>query len=99
MKKSMKAVVATVFALTSTFAMTSTAGASAPSVKNNDKCLKTQYGKSTKTGSTSFKCTYSTTTKKYTWTKVASVATTVPAIDLAKLDKTGWPKDRKSFIG
>jgi len=91
MKKSMKAVVATVFALTSTFAMTSTAGASAPSVKNNDKCLKTQYGKSTKTGSTSFKCTYSTKTKKYTWTKVASVATTLPPIDLAKLDKTGWP--------
>ena len=91
MKKSMKAVVATVFALTSTFAMTSTAGASAPSVKNNDKCTKTQYGTSTKTGTTSFKCTYSSKTKKYTWTKVAAVATTVPPIDLAKLDKTGWP--------
>lgn len=97
MKKSMKAVVATVFALTSTFAMTSTAGASAPSVKNNDKCLKTQYGKSTKTGTTSFKCTFSSKTKKYTWTKVATVATTLPPIDLAKLDKTGWPK--KLIIG
>ncbi len=91
MKKSMKAVVATVFALTSTFAMTSTAGASAPSVKNNDKCTKTQYGTSTKTGTTSFKCTYTTKTKKYMWTKVAAVATTIPPIDLAKLDKTGWP--------
>ena len=97
MKKSMKAVVATVFALTSTFAMTSTAGASAPSVKNNDKCLKTQYGKSTKTGTTSFKCTFSSKTKKYTWTKVATVATTLPPIDLAKLDKTGWPT--KLIIG
>ncbi|MFI0461322.1 MAG: phosphate/phosphite/phosphonate ABC transporter substrate-binding protein [Ilumatobacteraceae bacterium] len=91
MKKSMKAVVATVFALTSTFAMTSTAGASAPSVKNNDKCTKLQYGKTTKTGTTSFKCTFSSKTKKYTWTKVAALATTAPAIDLAKLDKTGWP--------
>jgi phosphonate transport system substrate-binding protein len=97
MKKSMKAVVATVFALTSTFAMTSTAGASAPSVKNNDKCLKTQYGKSTKTGKTTFKCTFNATTKKYTWKTVAAVATTVPTIDLAKLDKTGWPK--KLIIG
>jgi|GEM_PF-559001 len=97
MKKSMKAVVATVFALTSTFAMTSTAGASAPSVKNNDKCLKTQYGKSTKTGSTSFKCTFNAQTKKYTWKTVATVATTLPPIDLAKLDKTGWPK--KLIIG
>ncbi len=91
MKKSMKAVVATVFALTSTFAMTSTAGASAPSVKINDKCTKLQYGKTTKTGTTSFKCTFSSKTKKYTWTKVAALATTAPAIDLAKLDKTGWP--------
>jgi len=97
MKKTMKAVVATVFALTSTFAITSTASASAPSVKNNQKCLKTQYGKSTKTGSTSFKCTYSAKTKKYTWTKVAAVATTVPVIDLAKLDKTGWPN--KFIVG
>jgi len=97
MKKSMKAVVATVFALTSTFAMTSTAGASAPSVKNNDKCLKTQYGKSTKTGTTSFKCSFNSTTKKYTWKSVAAVATTLPPIDLAKLDKTGWPK--KFIIG
>jgi phosphonate transport system substrate-binding protein len=97
MKNTMKAVVATVFALTSTFAMTSAAGASAPSVKNNDKCLKTQYGKSTKTKSISYKCTYSTKTKKYTWKKVATVATTIPVIDLAKLDKTGWPK--KLIIG
>lgn len=97
MKKSMKAVVATVFALTSTFAMTSTAGASAPSVKNNDKCLKTQYGKSTKTGTKSFKCSFNSTTKKYTWKSVAAVATTVPVIDLTKLDKTGWPK--KLIVG
>jgi phosphonate transport system substrate-binding protein len=91
MKKSIKAAVATAFALTSIFAMSSTASASAPSVKNGDKCTKVQYGKSTKTGSTTFKCTYTTKTKKYTWTKVAAVATTVPPIDLAKLDKTGWP--------
>jgi len=97
MKKTMKAVVATVFALTSTFAITSTASASAPSVKNNDKCLKTQYGKSTTTKSITYKCTYSAKTKKYTWTKVAAPATTVPVIDLAKLDKTGWPK--KFIVG
>jgi len=93
MKKTMKAVVAAVFALTSTFAMTSAASASAPSVKNNDKCLKTQYGKSTKTGTTTFKCRYNTTTKKYVWSKVAAAAKATPVIDLAKLDKTGWPKE------
>jgi phosphonate transport system substrate-binding protein len=91
MKKSIKAAVATTFALTSIFAMSSTASASAPSVKNGDKCTKVQYGKSTKTGKVTFKCTFASKTKKYTWTKVAAVATTLPPIDLAKLDKTGWP--------
>ncbi|MEI8286658.1 MAG: phosphate/phosphite/phosphonate ABC transporter substrate-binding protein [Actinomycetes bacterium] len=91
MSMKMKAAVAAVFALTTSFAMTSTASASTPSVKNGDKCTKTQYGKSTKTGSTTFKCTYTAKTKKYTWSKVAAVATTVPPIDLSKLDKTGWP--------
>ena len=91
MKKLMKVVAATIFAATTTLTMTSPVSASAPSVKNGDKCTKTQYGKSTKTGNVTFKCVYTSKTKKYTWSKVASVATTVPPIDLTKLNKTGWP--------
>jgi phosphonate transport system substrate-binding protein len=97
MKNSLKAVVAAVFALSSTLAMTSTAGASAPAVKNGQKCTKAQYGKATKTGATTFKCTYNTKTKKYSWTKVAAATKAVPALDLSKLDKTGWPK--KFIVG
>lgn len=67
------------------------AGAQAASTKAGDKCTKAQYGKSTKTGANQFKCTYSTKTKRYTWTLLSAAPTTVPAIDLTKLDKTGWP--------
>jgi phosphonate transport system substrate-binding protein len=97
MKNVMKVVVAGVFALSATLAMTNSASASAPSVKNNQKCTKAQYGKSVKTGATRFKCTYVAKTKSYRWTKVAATATTIPPIDLSKINKTGWPK--KFIIG
>lgn len=78
--------------------LTSTgASASSANPKAGAPCTKAQYGKVVKSGSTSVQCTYNSKTKKYTWKTVAATATTVPAIDLAKLDKKGWPS--KLVIG
>lgn len=68
------------------------ASAASPGIKNGDACSKALYGKTR----SSFKCTYNTRTKKYTWTTVKKVNTTVTTV-AGKVDKTGWPK--KFVIG
>lgn len=73
------------------------ASASASSPRVGAECTKAQYGKVIKVKTGSVQCTYNAKTKKYAWTAVAASATTVPPIDLAKLDKKGWPS--KLVIG
>jgi phosphonate transport system substrate-binding protein len=76
---------------------TTSVGASSAVPKNGAPCTKAQYGKVIKAAGKSFQCTYTAKTKKYTWRTVNTTATTVAPIDLAKLDKKGWPS--KFVIG
>ena len=83
--------VAIALTVLSSFAMAPSVGARAIDLKVGDTCSKAQYGKTVKVSGNFYKCVYSSKTKKYTWNVVASSPTTVPPIDLAKLDKKGWP--------
>jgi phosphonate transport system substrate-binding protein len=73
------------------------ASASSKAPTNGAPCTKAQYGKVVKAAGKSFQCTYTAKTKKYTWKMLNTTATTVAPIDLAKLDKKGWPS--KFVIG
>jgi len=75
----------------------SSVAASSAAPKNGAACTKAQYGKVVKAAGKSYQCTYTAKTKKYTWKLVTTTATTVAPIDLAKLDKKGWPS--KFVIG
>ena len=93
MKKSLKLKVVAVAALgfMALGAGTAPASASSSAPKNGAPCTKAQYGKVVKAAGKSFQCTYTAKTKKYTWAMLNTTATTVAPIDLAKLDKKGWP--------
>lgn len=67
------------------------ASASSSTPKDGAPCTKAQYGKVVKAAGNSFQCTYTAKTKKYTWKMLKTTSTTVAPIDLAKLDKKGWP--------
>lgn len=71
--------------------------AAAASPKPGAPCTKEQYGKVVKAGQASVQCTFNSKSKKYIWRAVATTATTAPTIDLARLDKKGWPS--KLVIG
>jgi phosphonate transport system substrate-binding protein len=82
---------AAAMAVLTTFALAPSAGARVVDLKVGDSCTKAQYGKTVKAAGNFYKCVYSSKTKKYSWNIVASSPTTAPPIDLAKLDKKGWP--------
>lgn len=99
MKKSVKiklaAIVAVGFMALGAGITPAQAGSTAP--KSGAPCTKAQYGKVVKAAGKTFQCTYTAKTKKYTWQTVNTTATTTAPIDLAKLDKKGWPS--KFVIG
>lgn len=92
-KKTLRRIAAVTAVLTAVVAISSGSGVQAKiEAKVGDKCTKAQYGKTSKVGATSVRCTFKN--KKYTWTKVATTtATTIPV----KVDKSKWPK--KFVIG
>lgn len=89
--KALKALVALGFAAAAVLSTGSPAGAAAAPIKDGAKCAKSLYGKTKTSKTVLFQCVYASKTKTYTWRKVAAAPTTIPAIDLTKLDKTGWP--------